>query len=183
MHPCTIGEALRFCDAHHAHHDPPLTGLCAVGVLDVQRRALCCVAILARPISRMLDADPFVAEVTRVASDRTPHAASMALAAITRAAFVLGYTRLVSYLLLGEAGTTYRAAGWWPAAFVRGEERDRPARPRGASAQPGDKARWEVGPGCLSCDVGINALVAASAGKILIPPRPPPAQASLWSLP
>lgn len=90
------------------------------------------------------------AEVSRAASPKThepvPHAASKALAAITRAALALGYTRLVSYTREDEKGTTYRAAGWRPTAIVDGGEWSRPSRSRKAAVQPCRKVRWEYGP-------------------------------------
>ena len=54
----------RRCIAHH--HAPPGALFC-VGVADDDR--LACVAIVSRPVARMLDASPVVAEVTRCASD------------------------------------------------------------------------------------------------------------------
>lgn len=108
--PVGVREARERVEALHSHHHAPPGALFCVGVADGDR--LVCVAIVSRPVARMLDADATVAEVTRVASDRTPHAASMAIAAATRAAIALGYRRLVSYTLLGESGTCYRAAGW-----------------------------------------------------------------------
>lgn len=108
--PVTITDARKHIERHHSHHHAPVGGLLACAVAEGDR--VCCVAVLSRPVARMLDARGDVAEVTRVASDGTKHAASMCLAAVTRAALALGWRRLVSYTLLGEAGTSYRAAGW-----------------------------------------------------------------------
>ena len=114
--PLTLTAARRHVHQHHSHLERPQGGLCAVGVADDGQ--LACVAILSLPRARLLNGK--AAEVIRVASDGTRHAASMCLAAITRAGLALGYTRLVSSTLLGEAGTSYRAAGWRPVAIGGG---------------------------------------------------------------
>lgn len=71
--PVGVRAARRIVEAMHAHHHAPPGALFCVGVADNDR--LACVAIVSRPVARMLDASPVVAEVTRCASDRTPHAA------------------------------------------------------------------------------------------------------------
>lgn len=134
---------------------------------------LVCVALAGRPSARLLAE---CAEVTRVASvggEAAQHAASMALGAITRALLALGHTRLVSYTLLGEAGTSYRAAGWWPVAVTRGGEWGRADRPREAAAQPGRKVRWEYGPAALPRDPEVDTAVRAAVGKVALPARTP----------
>lgn len=70
----------------------------------------------------------------------------MCLAAITRAALALGYTRVVSYTGEHEAGTTYRACGWHRVALTDGGEWDCPSRARQPSLWPVRKWRWETGP-------------------------------------
>jgi hypothetical protein len=95
----------------------------------------------------------------------------MALAAVSRAALALGYRRLVSYLLLGERGTSYRAAGWFPTALSAGGVWDRPSRPSGVreTAQSGTKVRWESGPDAASRDASLLAQVDAAVGTIALP--------------
>jgi len=150
--PVTIGEARCFVEREHSHHHAPVGGLFAVGVEAAGK--LCCVAIASRPVARKLDAVGTVAEVTRVASDRTPHAASMCLAAIVRGALALGFRRVVSYTILGESGASYLAAGWHVTGLT-------PAFADGAGwgtragrtvIQPAAKVRWETGPDALPAD-------------------------------
>lgn len=164
--PLRVKAALPFCDEHHSHLDPSRGGLFAVG------ERLVCVAVAGRP-ARKLQELGHVDDVTRVASDGTAeHAASMALGAIRRAALALGYRRLVSYTLLGEAGTSYRAAGWWPTSLGKGGTWSRAGRPRAFPIQPGLKVRWETGPLAEPIDQELAALVRESVGKIALPPRP-----------
>lgn len=98
----------------------------------------------------MLARDPYCLEVHRVASDRTAqHAASKAIAAVTRAALALGYTRVVSYTLPTEWGRSYVAAGWRPTATTTGGEWSRGSRVRSKARHAEPKVRWEFGPGAM----------------------------------
>lgn len=167
--PVTITDARKHIERHHSHHHAPVGGLLACAVAEGDR--VCCVAVLSRPVARMLDARGDVAEVTRVASDGTKHAASMCLAAVTRAALALGWRRLVSYTLLGEAGTSYRAAGWRCTGIV---EASQGWHSRGGRtiAQGGGKARWETGPDALPESPEATAAVIAAVGVAVVPDRP-----------
>ena len=60
----------------------------------------------------------------------------MLYAALTRAAWALGYTRVITYTMPGESGASLRAAGWRVIA-------ERPARPGWhAQSRPRDDARY-----------------------------------------
>lgn len=107
--PLTLRAANRFVAAHHRHHRPVRGCKFVIGCAD--RHGLCAVAIVGRPVARGLD-DGLTFELTRLCTDKTPHAASMLVAASTRAASSMGAVRLVSYVLEGERGTSFRAAGW-----------------------------------------------------------------------
>lgn len=165
--PVTIGEARRFVEAHHSHHHAPVGGLFAGAVAEDNR--VCCVAIVGRPVARMLDAQGSVAEVTRLASDGTRHAASMCLAAVTRAALALGWRRLVSYTILGESGASYLAAGWRITGLSGGGD-GWLSRDRAPSMQPGAKVRWETGPDAAPAD-GAAALACAFGVGLAVPAR------------
>ena len=117
--PVTIKDARRFVGEHHRHNLAPRSGLFAAGVSDDV--GLVGVAIVGRPVARMLQ-DGRTCEVLRVATDGTRNACSMLYGAVRRAAFALGYQRIVTYTLTSESGASLRAAGW-----VR--EADLPARP------------------------------------------------------
>lgn len=167
--PVTLTAARAFVERHHSHHHAPVGGLLACAVADGER--LCCVAILSRPVARKLDARGDVAEVTRVATDRTRGAALLCLRALASAAMRLGWQRLVSYTLLGESGGLYRQAGWRVTGLVEASQgwHSRAAR---TTTQGGAKVRWEYGPGALPAD-GAAALVAGFAvGVVEVPARP-----------
>ena len=173
IRPISIKAACAWVGEHHSHHASPIGGLVALGVEESETARLVCVAILSRPVARLLQKDPRCAEISRVASDGSAkNAASMTIGAISRSALSLGYRRLVSYTLLGEAGTSYRAAGWRPTAFTRDrKEWSTPARRRAPAAQPGRKVRWEYGPDALPVDESIVAIVRDMSGRISLPSR------------
>ena len=165
--PVTLKVARRFADIVHSHHDRPQGALFAAGV--EADGALVCVAIFGNPSAPALQG--VAGEVTRVGSDgSTPHAASKAIAAVSRAAVALGWRRLVSYTLLGEAGTCYRAAGWHCAGIVAADDSAHGSR-KSAPAHPGRKARWEFGPDAMPLDVEADAVVRAAVGVAAVPPR------------
>lgn len=168
--PCTITEARAFVERHHSHHHAPVGALCAVAVADGDR--VCCVAILSRPVNRSLDGIGNVAEVTRLASDGTKHAASMCLAAITRAALALGWQRVISYTILGESGTSYRAAGWHVAATCKFTPWNNNTRRRQTVVIEVDKVRWETGPGAMPENLDALAALRSAEGTVSIPSRP-----------
>ena len=168
--PVTITDARKHIERHHSHHHAPVGGLLACAVAEGDR--VCCVAVLSRPVARMLDARGDVAEVTRVASDGTKHAASMCLAALARAARALGWQRLVSYTLLGESGTSYRAAGWRVTGICDGRGGTWHTRGGRTVAQPGVKVRWETGDGALPEDALALAEMLAAVGVVEVPARP-----------
>lgn len=87
-----------------------------------------------------------------------------------------GYTRIISYTLVGESGASYLAAGWHVTGITNNAQgwqtrhgRDREAR------QSGAKIRWEYGPDALPCDsdeaVEAAIVCALSVGEVDIPER------------
>lgn len=127
LRPSTLREANAYVAEHHSHHGPVVGCVFCVACEDDGR--LCGVAIVGRPVARLLS-DGRTLEITRVCTDRTPHAASKLVAACTRAAFAIGCTRIVSYVLESEHGTSYRAAGWQRAAESPGGSWHSERRPR-----------------------------------------------------
>jgi hypothetical protein len=137
-------------------------GIYARAVPGVYEEHLRAVAVASRPVARTYNGLP-VLEVTRVATWRgapplvDPRTlaplqhrgseASFALARVREAADALGFTRVLSSILLGEAGASYRSDGWTPVAINDGGEWTTGAREREAASQPGFKVRWEAGPG------------------------------------
>jgi hypothetical protein len=106
-------------------------------------RELCGVAIVGRPVARLLQ-DGYTAEVVRCCTDGTRNAPSMLYAAAWRACRALGYRRLLTYTLPSEGGASLRAAGWRLIGEAGGGSWDRPQRPRIDRHPTQKKLRWEA---------------------------------------
>jgi hypothetical protein len=140
--PCKLAEANDFIRRHHRHHGPLRFHKFSVAVVD-GRNVVRGVAVVGRPVARALD-DGRTLEVSRVATDGARNGCSMLYGACRRAAFALGYRRLVTYVLCTEPGTSLRAAGWRWAGAVRGKPWNTPGRPRVDRQPIRDKHRWEA---------------------------------------
>ena len=110
VRPVELRDARAFVVQHHRHSEPPVGHRFSVGVED-DEGVLHGVGILGRPVARKAD-DGRTAEVLRVATDGTPNACSMLYGALVRAAFALGFKRVITYTLISEPGTSLRASGW-----------------------------------------------------------------------
>lgn len=117
--PVSFSEANDFIQAWHRHHRPVPGWKFGVGVAN-DDDILVGVAVVGRPVARHYD-DGLTLEVNRTATDGTPNVNSMLYGACARAAFALGYRRLITYTMEGESGSSLRAAGWRVVA-------ERPAR-------------------------------------------------------
>ena len=104
------------------------------------------VVVVGRPIARAQD-DGYTAEVTRCCVlAGQPNANSKLYAAAVRAAFAMGYRRVLTYTLPEESGASLKAAGFAPAGMTRASPAgwDVPSRPRERPARypDGAKIRW-----------------------------------------
>ena len=106
---------------------------------------LVAVGMAGRPVARAYD-DGQTIEVHRVSSDGTRNATSMLYAALTRAAFALGYTRVITYTQADESGASLRAAGWRVVAQRPPRKGwSTPSRPRDdAKYQTTQRTLWEA---------------------------------------
>lgn len=140
--PIKLREAKAFVRQTHRHNDAPRGWLFGVGL--EKGGTLVAVGIAGRPVARALD-DGLTVEITRIASTGERNACSKLYGALTRAAFALGYRRIVTYTLEQERGASLRAAGFERRAIVAERSGwDCPARPRKSDPSPrGAKVRWE----------------------------------------
>lgn len=109
--PMTLTEAIKFVGNFHRHNKPPAGGLFAVGCSD--GNALVGVAIVSRPVARMLD-NGETAEVIRccVHDDAPKGACSFLYSRCWQAAKALGWRKMITYTLQSESGASLRGAGW-----------------------------------------------------------------------
>lgn len=140
--PCELAEANAFVSQHHRHHPPAVGHRFSIAVADVSARVVG-VAIIGRPVARHLD-DGWTLEVTRCCTDGTANAASALYGAARRAAWALGYRKLVTYTLASEGGSSLRASGYRLVGEVKGRSWNCASRPRVDRHPTVDKFRWEA---------------------------------------
>jgi len=142
--PVSFKTARAFVAEHHRHHAAPTGHKFSIGV--AQDEVLVGVAVVGRPISRVIAADGVTLEVLRTATDGTRNANSMLYGAAWRAAKAMGYERLITYTQEGESGESLRAAGFTVLAHrpARGGW-NMPSRPRESKGTGGvPRTLWEV---------------------------------------
>ena len=140
--PCDFDDACDFVARHHRHHKPPVGHKFSLAVVDEQAsiRGVC---IVGRPVSRHLD-NGMTLEVTRLASDGCPNACSCLYGAAWRAAKALGYTKLITYILDTESGTSLKASGLKLIGKRGGGSWNMPSRPRVDKHPLQKKFLWEA---------------------------------------
>ena len=137
--PLELKDANDFVDRLHRHHDPVHRDKFRIGC-DVGGK-LVGVVQLARPVSRMLD-DGKTIEVVRLCTDGTPDACSFLYGRAARIAKEMGYSKIITYILDSESGTSLKAAGWHKDGETEGGAWSRPSRPRQTTAPTCKKQRW-----------------------------------------
>ena len=140
--PTSFEEACEFVQRYHRHHRPPRGHKFSIAVAD-ESGTVRGVAIVGRPVARRLQ-DGWTLEVTRVATDGCPNASSALYGACRRAAWALGYRRLITYTLPSESGASLRGAGYRLIGKAGGGSWDTPSRPRVDKHPTIFKMRWEV---------------------------------------
>jgi hypothetical protein len=143
IQPISFREANAFIARHHRHHKPSKFWKFGTSVVLASTSQVVGVIMVGRPLSRYLD-NGHTLEVTRCCTDGTPNAASMLYAAAWRATRALGYSRLITYTLPEEPGTSLRAAGWLYVRQSKGGSWNHPGRPRVDKAPTGPKSLWEI---------------------------------------
>lgn len=143
LQPISWGEACHFIAQYHRHHLPPQGWKFGVAVTDGTK--IVGVATVGRPVARHLD-DGLTLEVTRNCTDGTQNCASMLYGACARAAWALGYKRLITYTLMTESGVSPRAAGYKMIGNTGGGTWNRPKTGRvRVDKHPTDqKCLWET---------------------------------------
>lgn len=140
--PVDLATARGFVAAHHRHHGPPIGHKFSVGV--ARGETLVGVAIIGRPVSRVIQLEGATLEVIRSATDGTRIANSMLYGAARRVTFALGYDRLITYTQDGETGASLQAAGYRVVAQRPARAGwDTPSRPRENRGDYITRTLWE----------------------------------------
>jgi hypothetical protein len=138
--PLELKEANVFVAENHRHHDPVKRDKWRFGVVDDTGKIIG-VLHAGRPLSRYL-CDGKTIEILRCCSDGTPNLCSFMLGRARKIAKTMGYSKIISYILDTESGTSYKAAGWHKEADVRGQSWHSEKRPRQTTAPVCNKQRW-----------------------------------------
>lgn len=138
--PLELKEANELVAQWHRHHQPTVGHRFSIGVSDGDR--VCGAAICGRPVARHYD-DGWTVEVYRLVTDGTLNACSALYGACRRAAFALGYKRVITYTLPSEGGGSLRGAGWKCIGEAGGGTWSRASRPRVDKAPTCQKWLWE----------------------------------------
>jgi hypothetical protein len=141
--PLTLARANAFVAEHHRHNKPVVGHKFSIGLtLDGE---LVGVGIAGRPVARHLD-DGMTLELTRICvAQGQQNACSKLLGRLKQIGQLMGYTRIKTYTLLEESGSSLRAIGAVPERRCPPSRWNRP----GASWQPvyeKEKTRWELLP-------------------------------------
>lgn len=107
--PITFRQACDFVLQLHRHNKPPVGHKFSIGLLH--EGVLVGVAMAGRPVARLFD-DGLTLEVNRTCTDGTKNSNSILYGAVRRAAWGMGYRRIVTYTQAGESGVSLRAAGF-----------------------------------------------------------------------
>lgn len=142
--PLGRDEANELVARWHRHHKPTQGYKFAIGLK--QGNELVGALIAGRPVARMSD-DGLTLEVTRVVvREGVKNGCSKLYGAVRRAAFAMGYKRVLTYTLATEPGTSLVAAGWFNRGTTGGGSWSRPSRARDDKHPLEPKTRWETVP-------------------------------------
>lgn len=107
--PISLKTANAFVEELHRHHSKVQGHKFSIGV--VREDKLVGVCIVGRPVSRYLDNGKTL-EVTRLCTDGTYNACSILYARAAKIAKDMGYSKIITYILQSENGTSLKASGW-----------------------------------------------------------------------
>ena len=137
--PLELRESNDFVAEHHRHHDPVHRDKFRVGCTE--GGVLVGAANVGRPVARCL-CDGKTLEVLRLCSTGEKDVCSFLYSRCARIAKEMGYSKIITYILESETGTSLKAAGWHKEADIRGHTWNTPGRPRQTTAPTCDKQRW-----------------------------------------
>lgn len=137
--PLELKESNEFVAKYHRHHDPVHRDKFRVGCSEGE--VLVGVANVGRPVSRVLD-DGKTLEVTRLCTTGEKDVCSFLYSRCARIAKEMGYSKIITYILESENGTSLKASGWHKEADTNGHNWSCKSRPRKTTAPTCDKQRW-----------------------------------------
>jgi hypothetical protein len=136
-----LKDANAFVEQYHRHHKPVVGHRFSISCVIDEK--VCGVAIVGRPVARLVDASTTL-EVTRLVTDGTANACSFLYGAAARAGKELGYSKIQTYILESETGVTLKASGWTMVCVTQGGGwKHTDGKPRRIDQPLEKKVRWE----------------------------------------
>jgi hypothetical protein len=142
--PLELREANALVHKWHRHHKPSQGHRFSLGVItsDGVLRGAC---IVGRPVARLAGSPRQVLEVVRLVTDGTPNACSALYGAAARTGKAMGYTRIQTYVLDTETGTSLKASGWKCEGIAGGGQwKHTDGKPRRQDQPTTPKMRWAL---------------------------------------
>lgn len=140
--PISIKQANEYVAKWHRHNSPVRIARFALAVQGEDGN-IHAVGIVGLPLARAL-MDGYIVEILRVASDGTRNTCSMLYGNCRKAAFALGFNRVITYNLHTESGASLKAAGFQLVCTTAGGKtwQNRPGR-KHQQVVFSEKNRWE----------------------------------------
>lgn len=126
--PLELKEAQEYIDNFHRHHQASHRDKFRIGA-EVDGKLVGVIQV-GRPVARRLD-DGKTLEVLRLCTQGEKDVCSFLYSRAARIAKEMGYTKIITYILESETGTSLKASGWHlEADHVGGSDWNVPSRPR-----------------------------------------------------
>jgi len=143
--PMSLSDAQEFVRIYHRHHKPPIGHKFSIGFSI--NGDIVGVEVVESPKARGAN-DGRTLEITRICTtDWTPsNVVSKMTSAVLKAAFALGYKKVITYILESEDGSSIKASGFRFDKIVRGRSWSTPSRLRVDSHPLDNKKRFSITP-------------------------------------
>lgn len=139
--PLTLKQANEYIEVYHRHHKKVQGHRFSIGSID-ENKILHGVCVCGRPVARGCD-QYFTLEVTRLATDGTPNICSKLYSSAAQIAKIMGFTKIQTYILEEEPGTSLLACGFFKEAETSGGSWDNNGTRKRRRDQPeGKKSRY-----------------------------------------
>lgn len=139
--PIKRDDAREFISRLHRHHGVPAGW--KFGIAAYRGEQLVGVVTVGRPVGRLSD-DGETCEVTRLCTDGSKNVCSFLYGRARSCAFAMGYSKIITYILDSEPGTSLKASGWQFVRETKGGSWDRPSRTRIDKAPIVKKQLWQA---------------------------------------
>lgn len=139
--PIELKDANEYVSMFHRHHDPVYRDKFRIACMGKDGK-IHGVIQAGRPVSRNLD-DGKTIEIVRCCTDGTKNVCSFLYSRMARIAKEMGYSKIITYILESEDGTSLKASGWQYESDTQGNRSwNCPSRKRTTTAPTCVKQRW-----------------------------------------